>query len=103
MVRSCSVERSHHQFDLCLTRDLIVTVVFLPNFVLVQILLEGERWSSHLLRLAVKSEWKFHLSCVCTSSDKLGVCHVRRTISRDRRISVMEMETARQLMLHIFN
>ena len=58
--------------------------------------------SSHLLCLAFRSEWKFHLSCVCASSDKLGICHVRRPVSRDKRISVMEMEAGKAAHLTYF-
>ena len=33
-----------------------------------------------------------HLFCVCTSSDKLGICKVRRHVSGDKWILLMELE-----------
>ena len=58
-------------------------------------LFEGERRSSYLLGLAIRSEWKFDLPCVCLSSDNLGICHVRRPVSQDRRISAIELEAGK--------
>ena len=55
-------------------------------------LFEGETWRSHLLCLIDRSELKLNLFCVCASSDKLDTYHVRRPVSRDRRILVMEVE-----------
>ena len=61
--------------------------------------MEREVWRSHLLCFIVKSQWKFDLFCLCTPLEKLGICHVRRPVSRDRRILVMEMEAGKATLV----
>ena len=60
-----------------------------------EFLFEGERWIGYLLCLIVRSQSKFALFHASASSDKLGICHVCRPVSRDRRILVMELEAGK--------
>ena len=69
--------------------EILQFVVFVPNFMLL--------WIIHRRREVDEP------SSLCTSycqvpaeiSQKLGICHVRRPFSRDRRILVMAMEVGK--------
>ena len=55
----------------------------------------GRREEDRPFCLVVRSEWQFNLFCVCLSSSNLGIFHVRRPVSRDRRILVMELKAGK--------
>ena len=45
----------------------------------------------------VQLAWHLILFCACSASEKLGICHVRRTVSRNRRIFVTEMGVSKAI------
>ena len=74
-------------------------VVVLLNFLLFQIIYQRRQvekpYSLSYRQAPVKG-----LFCACASLEKQGICnHVRRHVSRDRRVLVMEMEVGKAVYL----
>ena len=78
----------------CTRLEILQFVVFLLNLCYFKSSIKTDRWRSHLLCLIVRLLIKLDLLCICTS-EKLGICHVRRPVSRDRRILIVEMEASK--------
>ena len=77
----------------CTCHDIPKFVVFLPNFVTSPHSSKGGRWEAIVFVLSSSSNENL-------ISEKLSICnHVRRPVSRDRRILVMEMEVGKAVHL----